>query len=955
MKNKIYILPYNINFVQYISEILLKKNKGKDFGQFAVVFPGKRPSLYLKKYLHESLNSPFIPPQTFSMDEFVYFVFKKIHPDFELTNNLNLAWFLYKCNLNHELKFLEKIERSFSKLLPSALSLINSIEKLDTELVPNDKLKSIRYAHKDTPQINIDSLHKIKEKLDEHFLATKTTSRGFTYRTVASEITNIDFNEFKEVYFCGLFALTASEIAIVKALIERGIATFYTQLEENYPELFKKIINKLDAEVEFLEKPKEIQRVLKYYSAPDIHTEVQKAGECLLKICEESSETAVVLPDDSCLIPLLNCVLTRITTDFNVTMGFPINRTPHYNLIESIITAQQNRTADGYYAKDYLNVIMNPYLKNIGVNGNQRASQFLNNKIKELVIKRRMTFVKLEDIEDGLIQGGANLYSEAMKILERTENSDNSLQFNELNDFLHNVMHKHFFKDYENINTLRAFVNTLKESFLLVVNSERALSYPLSRDIFKRLFEYLEKLSELTFVDEKIESEEIFQILLKTLKQERIPFEGYPLKGLQILGLLETRNLQFKNVIFLNLNEGVVPATEKYDPFLSIPMRKELNLPTHIENEEIYRYHFKRLINGCKNAHIFYIQNDTATRSRFVEELIWEQQKKEKKLEEPNTEEVTIDTVITPFSSPEVNKNSLTLEKIHKKIIEDGLSPTAIDRYMNCPLSFYYYYVLGLEEKEGLKQEIDAKDIGTLIHKILEKFFIPFSGKSVTINKKIHKKELDNIIEKEFTEFFIYGNKGELYLLKKIIQLRLDKFFDNLFKTYEGPIQILTTEKKLSAEFQVNEKVSVKLTGHIDRIEKRNDIYIIMDYKTGEVDNIKFSPKKLQEINRPLSRVEARKFIKSFQLPVYLYLLSKDIEEKDWSKMNAIIYDIKKNEEKFLFSNKDEATELMEKIILPTLSNLVSEIISPDIPFFKDDTREKGCTFCPFPVLCRKM
>lgn len=954
MKNKIYLLPFSKNFIQYISELLHTKNKGEDFGEFIVVFPGRRPSIYLKKYLQELLNSPFIPPSTFSMDEFVRFIFNRIHPDFKQGNNLDFAWFLYKCNINNELQLLER-ESNFSKFLPFALSLIRSIDELDMELVPDDKLRSVRYIHGIAHATSIDSLYKIKKKLRDYFLATKTTSRGFTYWSAASEIEKVNFNEFKEIYFCGHFALTTSEIEIVKHLIEKYSATFYTQMEENYPQLFKKVMDKLNAEPVFPEKQEELKRTFRYYSAPDIHMEVQKAGECLLTKCETPSDTAVVLPDDSCLVPFLNCVLTRTTFDFNVTMGFPISRTTHYNLIESIITAQQNRTEDGYYARDYLNVILNPYLKNIGVNGNYRASQLLNNKIEELVIKRRITFVKPENIENGVITDGSDIYTETIKILERAEAPDNSIQINGLNDFLHNVIHKHFFKNYENINTLNSFVNTLKESFLLIVNSEKSLSYPLSRDIFKKLFEYLETLTELTFADEEIDAKEIFQIVLKTLKQERIPFEGYPLKGLQILGLLETRNLQFKNVLFLNLNEGIVPAIDKYDPFLSIPLRKDLNLPTHIENEEIYRYHFKRLINGCKNAHIFYIQNDESIRSRFVEELIWEQQKKERKLEEMDTEEIVIDTVITPFSSPEVRKDSLTLEKIHKKITEDGLSPTAIDRYMNCPLSFYYYYVLGLEEKESLIQEINAKDIGSLVHKILEKFFTLFRGKSVTINEKIHKKELDNIIEHTFTEFFTYGNKGELYLLKKIVQFRLDKFFYKLLKTYNSPLKILKTEEKLSAKFQVNENINVKLTGNIDRIEKRDDNYVIIDYKTGEVDSIKFSSKRLLEIAKPLNREEAKKFIKSFQIPVYLYLLSNDTGEKDWNKLNAIIYDIKENEEKTLFSNKDDASELMERIILPTLRNIVSEIIKPDVPFFKDNSREKGCIFCPFPALCRKI
>ncbi len=955
MKNKVYLLPYSIDFIKYIADLLLDKNDDKNFAKFAVIFPGRRPSLYLRKYLNEALQSPFIPPVTFSMNEFIYFLFNKIFPDFRDGNNLDFAWFLFKCNMSRELIISEKALQSFSKFLPFILALLKSIDELDMELIPDEKLRSIRYIQSNSSDIKIDSLNTIRKKLHDYFLETKTASRGFVYRTTALEISNIHLDEFREIYFCGHFALTAGEIKILRYLLERGTATFYTQMEKNIPEIFKNLLDKLNGEPEFIEEERPFKRIIRYYSAPDIHTEVKKTGECLLKGGDALPDTAVVLPDDSCLLPLLNCVMTRTTTDFNVTMGFPISRTPQYTLIEDIITAQENRTEDGYYARDYLNVILNPYIKNIGIKGHPRVSQLLNNKIKELVITRRITFVKPEDIENLTIPGEGDVCTETLKILKNIEPSDIDIEIEDIRKFLHNVLHRYFFINFENLETLNSFIHKLKESLSLIIKSEKSLSYPLSKDIFKKLSEYLESLKSLTFGDEKIGAGEVFEIILKTLKQERIPFEVYPLKGLQILGLLETRNLQFKNLIFLNLNEGIVPATNKYDPFLSIPIRKELNLPAHTENEEIYRYHFRRLINCCQSAHIFYIQNDEMVRSRFIEELIWEEQKKKKKLEEPNTEEITINTIITPFHSPEVKKDNLTLEKIYKKITEEGLSPTALDRYMNCPLSFYYYYVLGLEEKEGLTQEIEAKDIGTLVHKILEKFFSPFKGKSVIINKKIHKQELDNITEQVFTQFFPYSNKGELYLLKKIVQFRFDKFFAQLLKNYHEPIEILKTEEEIIADFRVKDNIFVKLRGHIDRIEKRKDNYVIIDYKTGEVDSIRVSSKRLLEIAKPLNREEAKKFIKSFQLPVYLYLLSKEVNEKDWTKLNAIIYDVRKNIEIPLLSNRDGSPHLMEDIILPTLSNIISEILSPKIPFFKDDTREKGCIFCPFPVLCRKI
>jgi len=954
MKNKVHALPYRIDLIKYIAELIVHRKNGRDLSNVLIVFPGRRPALYLKKHLLELLGSAFLPPQVLSMDDFVYFLFNIIHPDFKYCNPLNVAWYLYNSNQTGEINLTESKNMTFSHFIPFGLALTKSIDELDMELISEEKIKNLKYINAESTEQRYDSLGIIRKKMHEYFRTNRLFSRGFAYLETATEIANINLANVEQIYLCGLFALTNSEVAIVKYLMENRSAEFYTQLEE-IPSIFRNLLEKLNAQIVYPEKAGEISSSIRYYSAPNLHMEVQSAGSCLLRNCQEPSSTAIVLPDDSPLIPLLNNIMQKTDFDYNVTMGFPISRTPHFNLIENLIKAQQNKTNVGYYVVDYLNVILHPYIKNLGIDGNYNATQLLSHKIKEFIILKKITFVRYEDIENGIIPGGKDIYTETLKILEETEGNKNGISCNDLRDFLHNVIHKIFFMNFEDIESINALINALRESLIYIVKNERALNYPLSRDVFIKLFEYLDEIQELSFVKEKMTREEVFNIVLKTLKNERIPFEGIPLKGLQILGMLETRNLQFKNVLILNTNEGILPATEKFDPILSIPVRKELKLKTYIDTEEIYRYHFKRLINGAENAYIFYIENDEFTRSRFVEELIWEHQQNTGKLEEPFTESVGFDTVIVKLPSPTIYKDSVTMDKIYQKMTDRGLSPTALDRYINCPLSFYYHYVLGLEEKDKVTQEIDAKTIGSLIHKILEKFFEPFKGQQIKINEKFHKNELNKHIDEVFVEFFPYGNKGELYLLRKVIQFRLEKFFDKLLSTYPDYIEIIETEKELSTPFQINNNCSIKLTGHIDRIEKLNDKYVIIDYKTGEVDGIKFDSSRLLQFSAPLSRNDAKKFIKSFQLPVYLILLKEYKGIKEWDRMNSVIYSIKENKEYQMFKQNEEIGQVMETIIIPTLKNLIQEIMSPDVPFYKDDSWEKGCIYCSYPVLCRKM
>jgi CRISPR/Cas system-associated exonuclease Cas4 (RecB family) len=927
--------------------MLLEKYRGSDFSHVGMVFPGKRPALYIKKYLHDAIKSALIPPHIFSMDEFVFFLFKKLYPEFREGNTLDSAWFLYNCNARGELRLLEKENMHFSGFLPFATALLKSIDELDIELISDEKIKNLRYSGKEHIS-SIDTLGAIRKKFHDFLSTNKIATRGFSYKKVAEEISRCEIDEFKNLYFCGHFILTESEIKIVRTLMDNMNAHFYTQIED-MPDIFKNLLHKLNAEPEYIVNKEKITRKVRYYSAPDLHSEIGEAGQCLTENAYEPHETAIVLPDNQSLIPLLNNVMQRVNCEYNVTMGFPFSRTAHFKLIEDIIKCQQNQTKDGYYSSDYLDILLHPYVKNIGVNGNHRASQSIVYKIKELIISKKINFVKLYEIENGVIPGKGDIYSEAIKMLDT---AGEGITVNELKHFLKEELHKHFFTNLENITTIASFISSLRKAFLKIIKSDKTLAYPLSRDIFLRVFEYLDNMMELSFINERIEKEEIYNIVLNILKHERIPFEGIPLKGLQILGLLETRNLMFKNIIFLDLNEGIVPSQEKYDPVLSIFIRKQLNLKTYYDQEQVYRYHFRRLIQGAENVHLFYIENDELIKSRFVEELIWEEQKKSGTLEVPEIKKISIDTVIGQFSSPEIKKDEHTMEKIIKKITERGLSPTSIDKYMDCPLSFFYSYVLGLEEPEKLSMDIEAKTIGSLVHKILEKFFTPFKDKKVIINDKIHREVFNQIINETFYEFFPYENRGELYLLKKVVQFRLDRFFTTFIKNAQ--IEVLDTEKELNAQFKINENLTVKLTGHIDRIEKRNGEYVVTDYKTGKIDDIKFNVDKLLELSRPLSREEAKKYIKSFQIPVYLYLLSKDIGVDDFAKLNASIYDIRENEECKLFRSPEKIPELMNTVLLPTLKNIVEEISSPHTTFVKDDSTERGCKFCSFPVLCRK-
>ncbi|RZD16808.1 MAG: hypothetical protein EVJ46_00790 [Candidatus Acididesulfobacter guangdongensis] len=937
-------------------------------------------------------------------------------------------------------------------------------------------------------------------------------------------------NEFKKIYFAGFISLNKTEAYIFKTLAESGDAEFYTQFESLKKEEYSKdyIVSKLlnalgNPEIECIFS-KNMQKnpqygndsndsngmnsfsetVLNFHEGFDVHSELESKRN--INILDKSNfvpeTSAIILPDSNTLMPLLYHVINYMDCDYNITMGYSLKRTPLYSLLDLVSKVQGTKlpekngnsikngsTEDAedkysnkknnheykykyrYFAKDYINLLKHPYIKMLCGEGAVSAAD----AAEEYIISNNYSYIALNDIENSVLSFDAPHSNE-------NSNENKDADVNILTDAIKKI-HEQFFINFEaDETTPENFSNKISEIINKIIISESdsssaAADYKPAPEFTEKIIEILNILGNSYCGNETMTQKSIFRLFKYYIDNEFAAFKGIPLKGLQIMGLLETRALQFDKVIIFDANEDILPPVKKYDPMLPYTLRKKLGVLCYADYEALYRYYFRRLIFGAREADIIYIKNDNKIRSRFIEEIIWDEEKKAKKLDIKNINILSFKTDILQKSSNdfEIKKNKPILEIIDK--IFTKLSITAIDTYINCPVQFYYKYIAGLSEADTIKAGYAGADrVGIFEHRVLKKFYEDFlttkdfnkncansaninmyANTNTDINKnrntctnttdsytdaktetgmKIHIKTcaaadenfLDNYI-KEKINGIIDGceNEADDFLVKETSKNLLFNFIkhdlSNNCLNKKG-WEILGLERRIEAEFnigkyeadsdKINCEKTVKLFGIIDRIDKfknnctgdnnnenndNNDnnynherdynsldsgeSFIIIDYKTGK-HAAKPDIDKLNDYcgGKPLTdRSKIKEFIKSFQLPVYMYLFKQAVLNADnkkapvkdcrnagagdYAKINACLgmvsQDIRTGKDKYrqyMFNaNKEnnDGADIMENIIMPSLANIIKEISDEEKPFVPDYSDDIVCGYCSYSLLCGKI
>lgn len=947
LKNMDRVITYNLedNFIDKLADYLEKNyiSQGKDISKLVFIFGGKRPSLFFKKELSRRIKKSFIPPQFFTIDEFVeYLVSKK--KNFSKISDLDACFAVYDLAKSVAPEIV-KDRLEFSRFLPWAREILSFIEQLDVEDIHSISLKSIQENAKigyDVPEnINrmLESIIAIRKAyhkyLDEHQLY----SRGYMYLMASSLVSEIELEEFEHLFFAGFFYLHNTEKTIVKKFFEAQKATLFFQGDQKDWSVLNKLANSLGTSLE-AEKSAQENYDLSISAGFDVHSEVCLVRD-ILKNIKSTDKTVIVLPEPDNVIPLLS-EISGLVDNFNVSIGYPLKRSSLYSLFENIFKAQSTKKDSQYYSRDYLKALAHPLVKNLRLLSNPSATRVLVHKIEEIILGIEETelsgslFIKLSEIESS-----RELFDSAMSTIK---NMDIEATYDELKSVVAQL-HDILFKSWESLNNFYDFSISLGKLMDVLIRKSFLDNYPLNMKMAERIFGIKEELEIASFKSEKFEKEELFKIFENKLDNEIISFSGSPLKGLQILGLFETRSLNFENVIFMDVNEATLPSLKIYEPLIPREVMISLGLNRLEKEEEIQHYQFKRLIAGAKKVFLVYQERADKEKSRFIEEIVWSRQKKAKDFNVAHISKANFKVEVLA-KQMEIKKSKEMVDFLKEK----EYSASSLNTYLNCPLRFYFQYVLGFEEKEELRDDPEGRDIGTFVHELLEETFGKFVGRKPVIDEKF-ETYFANYLEDKFANDFEQKMKSDSFLIKRILEVRLNRFLEQ--EKHRPVEKLISLESKFSATLKLDSG-NFKLKAFIDRIELLGDgSYLILDYKTGSTDimpEAKFD--KLEAAG--YSREAIKNTVKSFQLPIYYHMVSGHKDFKG-ERVNACLYSLK-DLGMTQFFKKEEQLAQREAIMggyLKALDVLFAEIIDPEVKFKADEKNPRHCQYCPFFYLCR--
>uniref|UniRef100_A0A7V0Z5V0 PD-(D/E)XK nuclease family protein n=1 Tax=candidate division WOR-3 bacterium TaxID=2052148 RepID=A0A7V0Z5V0_UNCW3 len=941
---KNYLLSQGLDIIEFTGNILLEKLE--EISQNIIVFPGKRPGHFLRKYIAEKIKQPFVSPKILSMDEFIDFVYTELlgYVD-RMAGPIDSAPIIFNLNKSERLIDLKESQLYLDEFLLWCFKLFADFEEMNIEEIKPSKLREIdEIAGEQLPpkiSENLIKLSRLYELFYEQLHKLNLSTRSLRYNKVGKEINNVDFSPFKKIIFVGFFALTNSEKRMLSYLAQDERVIFIFQKGSGIDGTLKEL--KIDvSEVNIEKEPPEIN----FYQAMDVHSEVFKLNQLISRKTDFTCKDVIVLPLADTLFPVVQHTVGFTNKEYNISMGYPISRTPVYAIIQILSELLETKQGKEYYVPSYFKFVLHPYVKNIYFENASYVTRIIFHTIEDNFMEEQRRFITLDEIEDN-----KKIIEECLKRLKKYKNL--RIDQEKIKNHLH-MIHKTLVKPFEDIKDIGDFTDKFLTFFSFISDNSPANLHPFTAPFIRTVLESIYELKTSDLKNERFkETDSYFRLLKNFLRTVSYPFSGTPVRGLQVLGFLETRNIKFDNVYILDVNEGILPNTKKEDTILPHGIRAYLGLPTYEASEKIFRYYFETLLAGAKEVHIFYIEGADKEKSRFVEKLLWKQQQKAGKLS------ITKNDIFFNVQFSQKEPASIEKTKDIVQYITDNLNftPTKLDVYLQCPLSFYYSEVVGLSAREEISGEPDALKIGGIVHSVLERFFTPRIGQSLVIKKEDYKT-MDDIVEEVFNERFQNSSEGSLYLIKMQIKKRMsevlnfyqDKDFSRrVIVEIEGnknPIYKPNRKFRSECSIKLSNGKCVKMVGKIDRVDREGDSYYIIDYKTGANPEIPAIEKF--DINK---REEWLKTFKSVQLPSYLIIYLSNNLGITIQNLNAglMILGGKEIKERYLFSKDDEkdAFEHLKKGVLM----LIEEILDPDIPFMPTIETEK-CSYCEFNVIC---
>lgn len=910
-----------------------------------VVLPSKRAGTFLKKSLAKCIGDDFICPDIISVTDLITRLnpVKKMEP-------LKALFILYKHYQDLHKKTKSNEVLTFDGFLSWAPTLLSDFGDIDRYLVDTkdyfnyiNDVKAIELWNLDGQPLTESELAfiafwknigELYHSFQKECVANGILTDSQLYKNTAENIKNlIDFlTKEISIVIAGLNVLTPSEQKIIDELIKSKRAKIYWDLDQYYLKqniqeagkfLRSNIAKWGKPDVKwmhdsFLSETKNIR----IHECNTKYGQVKAIAELLDKELDKENQikSAVVLNEEDLLIPLLYALPNKVQSA-NITMGYELQNTPLASLIFSVVELWRKMKGEEdannvFYYKDVFQVIDHPYAEILF-------------QTKESILKIRRDVIKNNKVYLG--RGFLTKYFgednvEVCFPLKKTIVGKGIIQqLLKILDILKRNVEKEIDEDTD---------KSLKIEYIY--------HYTIA---LRKLLNVVDEFG----VDFNVQSAK--SLINQVINKEKISFFGEPLAGLQIMGMLETRALDFEHIILVSTNEGVLPQGKKNNSFFPFDIAKLFGLPTHQEKDAVFAYYFYRLIQKAKKVDLFYYTSSddfgaAGEKSRFVEQVIREL---------PSYNDKTKISYQSYAPLPSINANELVIKKdveLKYKAIayfQKGMSPSAINTYLRCGKDFYYKYLLGLREQDEFEENMGSSSFGTAIHNTLEELYKPLVGNQLKVEHvELFEKSYLKELKKQFTIILSDNNfeKGFNRVQFEVASGYIKQYFFHEKKYLAGlnePYVIQYIEKDLKQMIEVEvegELVEVVLFGKADRIGKVGDVYHVVDYKSGSVKSTDLNIKNFDDL-------KSDKKSKALQLLLYSYLVIREFPEIE--NIEANIFSLKNQSEGYMpfkinnNKNIDRLTYLNETPLL--IQSICRDILDKSIDITHNE-KSMYCEYC---------
>jgi hypothetical protein len=890
-----------LKFLNKIIHELLAQNP--DLSEFNVVLPGKRPVVFIRRILEENNYSGFLP-HFYTIEELVSTIADKQEIQgislwlfaFDVYKSLNL---IPNDDFSEFLKWFPTLQKDWDDMLKFS----DSDEAVLQYMFDEERIKEWAQDLGDDDEsarkkfltfwknMNV-YLPILKKRLQEKNWATS----GMIHEEAGKKIIGFAKTTKQQFVFCGFNAFTPVEEKLVRSLLQWDKGQCFFQADHYYFDDERQEAGKFlrnhktwkeftdERTFQWIEDDFNQPKNIKVYEVSGNITQTKILPEILKEIENKTySNTAVVLLDENLLPASLDAM--HGVQNLNITMGFPLKNLSFSNAVKQLFYLQKQleKNRSSYYYRDVF-----PILEELPKSSEDEA---VINNFKANVEQRNIVYISKKLLDELLGQlsyynllqkaGSTNIYLDSLIAFCQ------QIKWLDIDDI-----------QYEN-------VSHFENAFRMIKN----------------------QLSPYTF---EIRMETLEILINQHINSESIDFQGEPLQGLQVMGLLETRLLNFENVILLSVNEGKLPLGNSQNTYIPFDIRKFFDLHTFLENDSIYAYHFYRLIQDAQNVHLLFNALssgvNTGEKSRFITQIEMESSHDIEHLIIENTSEPIITQPI------EISKTDIVMERLQRW--KQKVSASHLTSYLYNPIDFYLSKILNTSENDEIEEELSVKNYGNLVHYTLQDVYEVLKGKVLKENDlKQSIAAIDQYIEsaiaklKHQPEFYEKGmNFIHKAIAKKVIGNILS--YDLELVKSGNALEILDIEKRFEhVDFYLDENDKISFFGFIDRIDRLNGTLRIIDYKTAKIKNlvVKIDDDKATEYFHNNDRKQA------LQLCIYQYVVQNlpefwglPIETGIWSFAEA---------KKGVVSLQFEKGDI--DVAMKSVKSLIEEILNPDIHFIE--------------------